>query len=211
MKFITAANARYKPIIGQWIQCLNKIGYSYEIYDLGGLGLGRPFNETNKDFQINGIYKTEFTLWNTKALFKPSVILDAIIDAKEPIVWLDADAWIQDSINEILQPNYDIGVAVRDLNNPTQKSASSKQYSKYNAGVIFLNPTDATKQFVREWYELTIKYGNDQYALNMLLLNNKTIKIHEFSYKFNDIDMSEDTKILHLRGGKFFPPQSLIQ
>lgn len=198
MKFVTAGNARFRPIVDQWVQHVTALGLSYEVYDLGGLGYGTPFEEPNLDFQRDGVYRTQHTAWETRALFKPRVVSRELSTAcDETICWLDADAWIVAPIDA--SGDYDIGVCKRKGGNPDK-------FGRYNAGVVFFQPTDAARIFVQVWSRVTKELGNDQVALNELLVPPARARVKEFPHGYNAATIGDDTRILHLRGTKLFAP-----
>lgn len=203
IKIITAANFRYKDlVIKSIIQC-KKFGYDYEIYDLGGLGFGKSFPEKNKHFQEDGIYsvfKKEIG-WFTKALFKPGVIKNALeCNPNRILLWLDADAMIMKSLGEIGE-DFDLALVVREEieleYGNCRKGLVRELLGRYNAGVVFFNPTDNTKEFVGDWGKLTTEIGNDQYALHLL---RDKIKVKELPFVYNDSKLTKDTIIYHARG-----------
>lgn len=207
IKVITAANFRYKNlVIESMIQC-KRFGYDYQVYDLGGLGFGKPFPELNEYFQARGFY-SEFnkeTGWRTRALFKPGVIKDALeCNPGTMLLWLDADARIEKDLGEIGE-DFDIALALREKMELEYSSYAGgwtkKLLGRHNAGVIFFRPTQNTRTFVDRWKSLTAEIGNDQRALH-LLMGKEPIKIKELPHIYNDSKMTKETVIRHLKGGR---------
>lgn len=205
IKVITAANFRYKDlVIESMIQC-KKFGYDYQVYDLGGLGFGKPFSELNKRFQEKGFY-SEFNKevgWYTRALFKPNVVKDALeCDPDTMLLWLDADAKIEKNLGEV-GANFDMALVIREKMELEYGDCAGgwikKLFGKYNAGVIFFKPTQNTRTFVEHWKNLTAKIGNDQYALH-LLKDKEPIRIKELPCIYNDSKLTKETIIYHLKG-----------
>jgi len=205
IKIITAANFRYKDLaIESMVQC-KKHGYDYQVYDLGKLGFGKSFPELNECFQTKGFY-SEFNKevgWFTRALFKPAVIKNALeCNPNTKLLWLDADARIERNLGEI-EGDFDLALALREKMEIEYSDCAGgwvkKLFGKYNAGVIFFSPTQNTKAFVEEWKSLTMKIGNDQYALH-LLLNKKPMEIKELPHIYNDSTLTKETLICHLKG-----------
>ncbi len=201
MILVTAANKKFAPFVKKSIDQAEKLGYTYRIYDLGDLGFGIPFPIQDSHFKTHGYYSTIHKTWKTKALHKPDIIMDAL-SLGEFVVYLDADAVVIDEIDEVIG-NYDVGVTIRrsgELENeplPAHKTIMGQ----INAGVIFFNPTENTKKFVKEWKILTEKVKNDQLALNQI--NKSNIKLQKFPaeiYNFYYFPENPDkAKILHYK------------
>ncbi|MBN1405753.1 MAG: hypothetical protein JW946_04470 [Candidatus Omnitrophica bacterium] len=174
-----------------------KFGYKAAVYDLGGLGFGKPFKVKNKSFQENGYYwKIKGGKgWVTRAFHKIAVVKDCLNNCSDFIVYLDGDAVLAANIDEI-EKDYDIGVTVRpaiEVNNRKRWYGEKKAlwFGGVNAGVMFFNNTRAAKVFVSRWEKEAKKLKNDQLAVNSMLdsylpalpgkiINFKGIKIRTF-------------------------------
>lgn len=206
---ITAANKNYADLFAQWKAAVKSFGYSYAVYDLGGLDEGIPFTVDDPNFQATGIYgdlldDDQKVVRQTKALFKPSVVQDAMARfPKEQIIWLDCDAILQKAFDVL--GDYDIGIVERPsselLPGVYGDIAKMESLGKYNAGVIFFNQTDLAKAFVDSWVKDTETYMNDQTALNALVKGLDAI-IKVFPPKYNSPKLDDDTIIYHLKGNK---------
>jgi len=149
-----------------------KLGYPTKIYDLGGSGIGKPF-EARVSPQVGA-----------KIPSKPNIIKDALLDAdvNDVVVWIDADALILDRIDEILDVNFDIGVTVRQ---PKAKENSLP----INAGIVFVRKTDRALKFVDNWIELCKTGVSDQQELN---------RICQVTTKDIDTSVNRDNTLIHV-------------
>ena len=101
---------------------------------------------------------------------KPRVILDALNNWEDFIVYLDSDVRIKQPIDEIVG-DYDVGITTHDVKFHTGEERYLNITGYLNAGVIFLNNTDKAKEFVKRWIEYVrnSKTGSDQEALTNFL------------------------------------------
>lgn len=170
---ITAADQKFRNLCEMCSNSAKDLGYETIVYDLGKLGFGKPFDGRFSD-QVGA-----------KIPSKPSMILDALtlVNDNDYVVWLDADAIIWDTIDEIKSP-YDIGVTVR-------KPKLKESDSPINAGVCFFRKTPATLEFVKTWIEACKTSISDQMELNRLLRGistkhlDKTVKIKVSNFYIN--------------------------
>lgn len=192
VKLITAANGRFRPFVLQWIECAKLLKYDYEVFDLGGLGFGTPCVEVDENFHKYGAYVSSFEAWPTRALFKPRVVAAGLAKSREPIVWLDADAWPMARLDGALGDS-DVALVRRHGVRPI--------WSRYNAGVIFFAPNEAACAFVAEWELATNAERNDQLALNRLITQ-RGYKVRELPPEYNADPDHVGARVIHLRGGK---------
>lgn len=147
---VLAGDKNFKPYVEQGKRKTEALGYPVDVYDLGGLGFGTPFVGRVSDAP------------NAKIPCKPRIILEALkkVDDHDYIVWLDADALIQQKIDEIKE-DYDVAVTVR--------APKSVEHSlPINAGIVFVRKTPAAIKFVEQWMELAEQGVSDQPPLNNL-------------------------------------------
>jgi hypothetical protein len=200
MHFLLAANAKHKSFVVQCLNSLNALAYHWTIFDLGGLGFGRPFPIEDETFNQHGYYKTTYTKRRSIGLHKPQVIAEFLNQKSnredgDLVVYLDADTFVRGRIDEIMG-QYDIGVTVRQPSEWVQEG-------KINAGVIFFRRTLFTKLFLDRWILQTRLLGNDQEALNSLLLS-PTCTVAEFptsvyNWYYFPTKPPAEVKILHFK------------
>ena len=162
---------RFSAVIARTARNAAAFGYVPDVYDLGDLGMGRPFEVADSDFGNKGFYEKEVRSgYKSRSLFKPALVKKCIQEHDDLVVYIDGDAELRDRIDEIATDDYDVGVTVRD---PIEMQGD--WYEEYfdivkyvNAGVIFFNPGAATSRFLDRWETLTEQVGNDQMALNKL-------------------------------------------
>lgn len=150
IKIVIAGDKNFKDYVRKGKKTTETLGYEVLVYDLGGLGYGKPFQGRVGDAV------------NAKIPCKPHIILDALdsINENEYLVWLDADAIIIDKIDEI-QDDYDIGVTVR-------QPKAVENMLPINAGIVFVKKTQSAIKFIKRWIELSDADISDQPPLNKL-------------------------------------------
>ncbi len=164
-------NFSYREIIQNTMDKARECGYKPVVYDLGSLGMGKQFHIQDGTFATKGYYEKEVQKgYKSKSLFKPEMVKVCMEEYNDFTVYLDGDAQLCDNIDAIVNDDYDIGVTLRDPfefeNVWYEEHINIVKY--VNAGVIFFNPTPATKIFLDVWQKTTAEVGNDQMALNQL-------------------------------------------
>lgn len=194
MKIATAANFRMRRFASSCAESARKLGYSAVIYDLGGLGFGKPFEVDNPTFRKKGYYY-KITNWRyALGNHKPAIIKDCLRSYKEFIIYLDADTVVMDRIDEMVG-DYDIGLTVRpewEVEKVIKNSYTDDSYFIYDAyiniGVMCFNATEAAYRFVQEWEDKIAELHDDQGAVNDMLKK-------YFPLKSNQIIEREGVKI----------------
>jgi len=150
IKVAIAGDKNFEAYVKKGTITTQALGYEVLVYDLGGLGYGKPFIGRVSD-EINA-----------KIPCKPHIILDALdsVNDNEYLVWLDADALIIDRIDEI-QEDYDIAVTVR-------QPKAVENTLPINAGIVFIRKTPAAIEFIKKWIKLSDLGVSDQPPLNQL-------------------------------------------
>lgn len=161
----------FRSIIEATARKAQACGYTPVVFDLGTLGIGERYTVEDRSFAEKGYYDTEVIKgYKSKSLFKPELVELVMGRHDDVVVYLDGDAQLVGSLDDVRGGDYDVGVTVR----PTWETVSEwhrqhVEIVKYlNAGVVFLNPTDAARRFVSRWRVVTEEVGNDQMALNRL-------------------------------------------
>lgn len=210
---------RFSSVIKKTVKKAEECGYTTVVYDLGTLGIGKPFKVADQNFIDKGHYEREVVKgYKTRSLFKPDMVKTCMKEHQELTVYIDGDAELRDSIDEIDSGDYDVGVTLRD-----KLEFGSEWYKEYfdivkyvNAGVIFFNATPATEIFLDRWGKLTEDLGNDQMALNKLtcpddypesgsiaIVNGIRIKYFPcatYNYYYFDEKYPSRVKIMHYKG-----------
>jgi hypothetical protein len=200
----------FKQVIQKTVKKAEELGYTPMVYDMGDLGIGERFPIDNV---------------TSHALFKPVIIKDCMKKHNDIIVYIDADAQLIDSIDEIAEDDYDIGVTEREyyeVDNEWYKR--NFEWTKYlNAGVIIFKPTEATKKFIELWHKTTEEVGDDQIALNRLacpdyypeagsIITMQGVRVkffpcRHYNYYYFKERFVDNIKIMHFKGDvrHFFP------
>jgi len=215
IKIAMAADGKFKDMVRFSLEMIHKLGYQEIVYDLGGLGYGKPFTIDPTDIAIDDYSHV------TNSYFKPRVVRDAFDrDSNIPIVWLDADAIIVKPIDDAMTDDYDVGVTMR--RQEERGSTPTPEITGYlNAGVVFFNITDKAYEFINLWESRRVSLSppNDQYALNELVMEctdltdynrvfvrDDGIRIKIFNcedYNCFYFDGAEkDAKVLHFKGAQ---------
>ena len=216
----------FRGIIKETIKKAEEYGYKIVVCDLGSLGIGKQFHIKDKTFATKGYYEKEVQKgYKTKSLFKPEIVKVCMEEYNDLTVYLDGDAQLCNNIDAIVGDDYDIGVTLRD---PSELESEWHQEHfeivKYvNAGVIFFNPTPATKRFLEIWHKTTEEVGNDQKALNQLtcpdyypedysVLTIDKVRIkyfpgNQYNYFYFKKGLVPNTKIMHFKADvrHFYP------
>ncbi len=224
IQIVTAANDSFRWWYDQLAYSASLLHYPIEIYDLGNLGFGLPY-QSEVPLHPDGYYKVIDQKWKSKALHKPDILADYLKHHSGFTVYLDADIYVYQDIHEIVNAangHYDVGVTVRsELEMRKNASKNNHKYTGYlNAGVAFFKPTEQAKAFVATWQEKTKELGNDQMALNELVnptqlelkpgdtLLQNGCRIHLFQgevYNFDyhlDSELKGHEKIMHFKNSK---------
>jgi len=147
---VVAGDKNFEKYVSKCVEYSMRVGYDTKIYDLGGLGIGKPYKARVS------------TKIGAKIPSKPGIILDAMNEIADGdyIAWIDADALIEKRFDEVME-DYDIGVTVRQ---PKQKENSMP----INAGIVFVRKTSQAIKFLNDWIMLCESGVSDQQELNKL-------------------------------------------
>ena len=200
----------FQGVIQETVKKAEELGYTSLVYDMGNLGIGEPFTIKNV---------------TSNALFKPVLIKDCMEKHDDIVVYIDGDAQLVDSIDEIAEDDYDIGVTLREYSEiDNEWYRRNFEWTKFvNAGVIFFKPTEATKKFLDVWHKATDEVGDDQVALNRLacpdtypeagsIVNMQGVRVKFFpckhyNYYYFKQGLVDNIKIMHFKGDvrHFYP------
>lgn len=212
-------NFSFREVILQTMQKAKECGYTPLVYDLGTLGIGKPFIVSDKTFAEKGYYEKEIHKgYKSKSLFKPELIKVCMAEYNEFLVYLDGDAQLYGNIDEIVSEDFDIGVTLREaFEIESDWHREHFDIVKYiNAGVIFFNKTTAAAKFIDVWQQKTEELGNDQKALNLLacpdsypevysIIRQNGVRIKffpakKYNYYYFEYGLNPDIKIMHFKG-----------
>lgn len=136
MKFLMTANKRYISYLEVAERILKK--YKYDgplLYDMGGLGRGIKW-EYEPDLRLPAVKNI--------LLQKPRIMQQVQPTLSEPLVFMDADAFLNGRIDEILDFDWDVGVTYK---------GSATGGGVVNSGVIFFRPTSKASDFLDRWVD----------------------------------------------------------
>lgn len=126
---------------------------------------------------------------------KPVCILDCAKKIEENLIYIDADAFLINDINEIFEQDFDIGVTLNDSKDIEQTKRIGI-YAPLNAGIIFFKTSSALIQlFAQEWLKKikkTKRVWIEQSALALLISRNNP-SFFEKSYNEGKIFLSNKT------------------
>ena len=155
-------------------------------------------HKINRHFASNSI---KLKIWN-----------DVIQNTNKHVVLLDCDTLVVDNFLEVFDEDFDIGITFRD-----------KPNAPYNGGVIFVKPTNKSKQFFKLFLEINNSFmidtkkhkiydkkytGYNQAALGCILEeynNDNKFKIKEFPCNIYNLCNNYNTytyinpKIIHIK------------
>lgn len=200
MKIITASNSAFEPIASLTREANRRAGYDTKCYTVPEIA---PPGSKERNCG--------------KAPWKPSIIRQAMLEFRNHIVWLDADAWVIRDISCMERMDYDVAVTMR---RPDERGRSDwpDVYGYLNAGVIFFAPTIAACLFIKRW-ENEVKEtpsNSDQHALNNLVrqvtdlteydkvflfegVRVLVLSTDEYNWYYFPAEPTPDTKILHCK------------
>ena len=202
MKFVVAANHRFKDQAMKCIYSITDLNYSALVYDLGGLGFGFPFEVKDQSFQSTGCYKTGFTKWRSRAMHVCDVVKQAFLytEPGETLVYLDADTRLLSRIDEVEALPFAVGVTIRPEN-------EWPMLGRANSGVVLFRNCIPARLFVDDWSYSTTNTGSIQEGLNTTLekvKENDLAHVEEFPTAiYNNYHEPNNpppgTKIIHYR------------
>ena len=161
MIVVTAGTAEYRDIITEQRKRCLKFGYAHMTFDLGGLGIGQPWDVKPEDLQptIGGD-----TL--PPATFKAELFSKAMRFAvpRELVCWLDGDCLPLMEFQPHM-PTEDIAVTLRPK--PEIGLSNNPALDYLNSGVVWIrNSPQGRAGFLWNWVNLSKSLNTDQGALN---------------------------------------------
>ena len=166
MIVITAGTTEYRAIIESQARKCAALGYSHRIFDLGGLGIGRPHSVEIEDLQ-----PTHNGDSLPPATFKAGLLLDALVSEVSHgglAMWMDADCVpLRSIIPYTAVGKYDAAVTLRPKSEIGKCGIKSMDF--LNSGVVWIRNTPQGRTFAKRWSELSTHFATDQGALNELV------------------------------------------
>jgi hypothetical protein len=184
VRIISAATARYAPFAQGLVKACDYLGYPLTLYGLeDDPALSAldavPFDVPQRYFDC---VVPEGPL-ACLSPYKPLLLLQALRDYDDFLVWMDADAFPVGDLGGLLGV-YNIGITLR---RPNEKGLTSEpEYDGYiNAGVVCAVPSEKTEKFLTEWAEAVPKAPrpSDQAVLSRMFLDSKRIREDQWDYK----------------------------
>lgn len=206
MIVVTAGTTQFAKIITeQRKRCLG-FGYDHRVYDLGGLGMGKPAKVANGDFKPT-IEKRDLP----PATFKPKLMLYEFMQG-EINCWIDGDCLP-------LMPfepdgEWDAAVTLRSISEIGKNGLRAIDY--LNSGVVWIR----NRGFAQDWKRASSAMNTDQDGLNQVVgpyLTKKQWKsamdqtittpsgysvkiLNAIQWNCWDFPPKQNTKILHFKG-----------
>lgn len=161
MILVTAGCQKFMIPIKVLQQQAARLGCELLVFDLGNLGFGHR-HETSTFFLENGHYGHIHGVWYSKAVHKPSLLLRAWSLTSEPFFYLDADTIL------LNKPSFDFtaDIAITIRRHSEIDPITLRRTGWSNAGVIAINRTEASLEFLKKWHERTLAIRCDQFAFN---------------------------------------------
>ena len=161
---VTAGTAEYKPIIETQARKCREFGYEHRIYDLGGLGIGIPYQVPASDLKptVNGDSLPPAT-------FKAALVMEALQAAYpgETVCWLDADCIPVQKFQPLSMADKNPADAAVTLRPAPEIGLSNNPALDYlNSGVVWIRNTMKGRDFCQHWGVLSRAFHTDQGALN---------------------------------------------
>lgn len=119
--------------------------------------------------------RRKMNIWAQKA----ACAADCIGKTKSNFVFLDADAFVWQGLDEVFEGEFDVGLTLRRLSDikigldPGIRAKVSTPYNAINAGVIFFRNNTATQEFIKRWLQqiqVCDHYMIEQTALSELCI-----------------------------------------
>ena len=141
---VTYYTDQYKPDAIKLIQSADRFGY-----------------------EIEAIEKKSTGAWNGNCGMKPDVMATAMRKHKRPILFLDADCWINEDLRLDEEPDVDLALVVskpEDIK-PTFEVMYYKRFAMdnggmWNSGIIYMKPTAVNISLCDKWAALCRRYTN---------------------------------------------------
>ena len=151
MYVASAADERYAPLMEVLKKSAEGVGYETHIYDLGGLGMGIPFDPPPKDF-------AQMRRW------KPRYAREARKVLRGPVTFLDADCCVLKTFDFLFDDEFDIAFVVKKKK--TKADGTIQDRVRIKGCYMLMHDTKGCITFMDEWIRRIGEKGyRDQNAL----------------------------------------------
>lgn len=203
---VTGADDKFSSVIQFWSDLVTDCGLKPVVYDLGGLGSGKPVEQNLKfikgfeNFRKEGHYQLLANgTWKSRGVHKPHIVQMAFEELQEPFLYLDADAFLR-GVPTKMEGDWDIAVTVRP---PKERDVTREEkrsfIGKINAGVMWFNNTGPARLFIQAWKQLSNEEKNDQRALNLMLSNIEVGQVTEIEVRANPFAFGGEPEMIKVR------------
>lgn len=149
---MTGSDGIYAPVIKATEKKGKELGYNVVVLDMGELGFGRKFPP--KD--IGGATARQEARWRNcrKSMYNKPLYMRVIRDeVSGPLVWIDGDALLVDSIDDAFDYDFDIGLTCRFCRGDTQRDIlwEMPEEIRLNSGVVFIKDNGNARALLSLW------------------------------------------------------------
>ena len=158
---VTGGTTEYRQIVDAQARKCAQFGYKHLIFDLGGLGIGEPYEVEREDLEptVNGDSLPPAT-------FKAHLVQRGLGVAKpnESVCWLDADCIPLRGFEP--SGSWDAAVTLRPA--PEIGLSNNPALDYLNSGVVWFRDNCKGRSLCVTWGILSGQMGTDQGALNQM-------------------------------------------
>ena len=172
MKVISYYTPEYKPVVQTLLNSLEKFSIPNFI---------QPVNSKGS--------------WVENCAFKPTFILNTLLNLKEPLLWVDADGYFVREIDHTFTGDLSIHVNELPEDHPSKVISSTVyvNYTKEAVNFLKLWIVECETTENKEWDQVCLrdtylknKQGNDSKQANVTKLPNRYLKIYDKELKEED-------------------------
>ena len=158
---VTAGNHKFQEHIERSKEAAERFGCNVVVYDLGGMGFGKPLETPEEDLKKRGH-------GFISCLFKHDIIEETLRE-NERVAYVDGDAILTEPIDSVFDDDFDVGVTIRVVREIRQYLGNPR-VGYFNSGVLFFRQTPGAFDFIQKWRELSATVGVEQAAVNELII-----------------------------------------
>jgi hypothetical protein len=207
INILTTTNDRYVPIVSKLLKSFNTFHPEIKIF-VSCVNVKKEnilkLKELNKnsEFLIENIKFDNLDHEKNYCAHNRVWLLPALMNQfKTDFLWLDADVYLKDNIEEFFNWLKERDFAIR-----------AKEFNPYrcNCGMVWVKYSNSNLEILKEWKEEANKldilnyWFADQDSLNTVMHKHinvlKDIKYDTFPLKFNGISTNKKSLIVHMKG-----------